>query len=100
MVLLMRYKLKLDCPKCNKDYLFTDDMLFVYRNSFRWPGGGRLYKIPEKLYCEDCGSIDFKFSNSVLPIKLANDWKFKNIFTILILLLIIFLIISLIIIYV
>ena len=96
----MRSKLKINCPKCKKEYLFSNDILFILTNSFRCLWVGRLYKIPKTLYCEDCGSIDLESVSCVLPIKLANDWKFKNVFKILIPLLIIFLIICIIIIHV
>ena len=79
------WKLKIDCPKCKKEYLYSDIEANMLIGSTRDPvRGWRFNKLPNNLYCEHCGNIDPKTVVCNYPIQALRNWSFKNVCKILI----------------
>ena len=79
------WKLKINCPKCGKEYLYSDIEADMLMNSTKDPiGGWRFNKLPNNLSCEDCGNIDPKTIDCNYPIQALQNWSLKNVLKVLI----------------
>lgn len=79
------WKLKINCPKCGKEYLYSDVEAGMFMGSTRDSiRGWRFSKLPNNLSCENCGNIDPKTVACNYPIQALRNWSFKNVLKVLI----------------
>ena len=81
-----RVKLKLACPACGKRHLFADWKLDMILHSRRDPvRKWRFNKMPDNLWCENCGPIDRAAVPQQPPVQAVLwDWSIRNPFLVLI----------------